>query len=129
MAYSYRATQTLIKRGDHDALRAALDNTLDPNLANANGWSLLMLAAVEGSVPLGQALLEAGADIQRENRHGETALSLAAQKAHILFLELLLQHGAGKDPKPHGTTLSTWLDNTPNLTETQRAEVFALLAL
>ena len=89
MPISYRAAQTLIKRGDEPALRAALDAHLDPNLANHKGWSLLMLAAVEGSVPLGQLLIERGADLAAMNLKGETPLSLATQKGHTDFANLL----------------------------------------
>ena len=94
MPISYRAAQTLIKRGDEPALRAALDAHLDPNLANHKGWSLLMLAAVEGSVPLGQLLIEKGANLVALNGKGDTPLSIATQKGHTAFVELLHGHGA-----------------------------------
>ena len=93
MPISYRAAQTLIKRGDEAALRAALDAGLDPNLTNENGWSLLMLAAVEGSLPLGALLLERGADPSRQNAKGQTALTIAATRDHAAFTDLF-----GRDP-------------------------------
>ncbi len=129
MAISYRAAQTLIKRGDEAGLQTALDEGLDPNLLNANGWTLLMLAAVEGSVPLGQHLLTKGAEVNARNRSDETALSLAAQKGHVPFLQLLLEHGGDKDPRPHGKTLSEWLTSAPSLTEPQLAEVLSVLGI
>ncbi len=89
MPISYRSAQALIKRGDEPALLAALDNGLDPNLTNENGWSLLMLAAVEGAVPLGTLLLARGADASMKNARGETALSIATTRQHTAFLELL----------------------------------------
>ena len=54
---TYRGAQNLIKRGDEAGLREALERGLDANLVNQNGWTLLMLAAVEGAVPLGRLLL------------------------------------------------------------------------
>lgn len=93
MAISYRAAQTLIKRNDEAGLRAALDAHLDPNLANENGWSLLMLAAVEGSVPLGCLLLQRGADPTKQNAKQQTALSIATSRGHDLFARLLQDHG------------------------------------
>ena len=89
MPISYRAAQTLIKRGDEPALRAALESGLDPNLTNPNGWSLLMLAAVEGDVPIGRLLLEKGANITASNNKNETALSIATNRGYALFVELL----------------------------------------
>jgi ankyrin repeat protein len=88
---TYRGAQNLIKRGDEPGLRAALDAGLDPNLVNQNGWSLLMLAAVEGAVPLGRLLLERGADAGAKNNKQQTALSLATDRGYDLFVALL--HG------------------------------------
>jgi ankyrin repeat protein len=89
MPISYRAAQTLIKRGDEPALRSALDAGLDANLTNPNGWSLLMLAAVEGNVPLGRLLIEHGANPTTPNSKGETPLSIATNRGYDLFVELL----------------------------------------
>ncbi len=86
---TYRGAQNLIKRGDEPALRAALATGLDPNLVNQNGWSLLMLAAVEGDVPLGRLLLEFNADTTLQNNKGETALTLAQHRGYDLFAALL----------------------------------------
>lgn len=89
MPISYRAAQSLIKRGDEPALSAALDAGLDPNLANENGWTLLMLAAVEGSVPLGRLLLNRGANPAAANKKNDTALTIANHRGYALFAELL----------------------------------------
>jgi ankyrin repeat protein len=89
MAISYRAAQTLIKKGDEPALRVALDGGLDPNLTNQNGWTLLMLAAVEGSEPLGKLLIERGANMAAMNSKGDTALTIATHRGYDLFLKLL----------------------------------------
>jgi len=90
---TYRGAQNLIKRGDEPALRAALDAGLNANLVNQNGWSLLMLAAVEGDVPLGRLLLERGADPALQNSKGDTALNLATNRGYELFIELLTKTG------------------------------------
>jgi ankyrin repeat protein len=89
MAISYRAAQTLIKRGDEPALRVALEGGLSPDATNQNGWTLLMLAAVEGSLPIGQLLLEKGANFAAMNLKGDTALSIAQQKSHDEFVGML----------------------------------------
>ncbi len=94
MPLSYRAAQALIKRGDETALRSALDNGLDSNLTNENGWSLLMLAAVEGVVPLGALLLARGAAPEPQNSRGDTALSIAASRQHTAFVDLLTRESS-----------------------------------
>jgi len=86
---NYRGAQNLIKRGDEPGLRAALDTGLPANAANHKGWSLLMLAAVEGNVEIGQLLIEKGADLAAMNLKGETALTIATQKNHQPFIDLL----------------------------------------
>ena len=94
MPISYRAAQTFIKRGDEPALRAALDSGLDPNLANQNGWTLLMLAAVEGNVAIGRLLVEKGASINARNNKEDSALTLATHRGYTLFVDLLSPNGA-----------------------------------
>jgi len=89
---TYRAAQNLIKRGDEAQLRAALHTGLDPNLANQNGWTLLMLAAVEGDAPIGRLLLEHGANPTLQNNKSETALDLATHRGFPLFIDVLNQH-------------------------------------
>jgi ankyrin repeat protein len=86
---TYRGAQNLIKRGDEAGLREALEHGLDPNLVNQNGWSLLMLAAVEGAVPLGRLLVEHGAKVDARNNKDQTASSLASDRGFPLFVELL----------------------------------------
>jgi ankyrin repeat protein len=85
---SYRAAQTLIKRGDESALRTALEGGLDPNSINQNGWTLLMLAAVEGNAAIGKLLLEHNADPARTNNKQQTAASLATDRNHADFAAL-----------------------------------------
>ena len=86
---TYRGAQNLIKQGDVDGLRSALNGSLASNLANQNGWTLLMLAAVEGNADIGKLLLEKGAKTTAVNNKGQTALAIATQKGHIAFAELL----------------------------------------
>jgi ankyrin repeat protein len=89
MPISYRAAQALIKRGDAPALTSALSAGLDPNLTNQNGWTLLMLAAVEGNVAIGLVLIQHSADLAAHNLKGETAASIAAHRGYTAFTDLL----------------------------------------
>jgi len=91
---NYRGAQNLIKRGDEPGLRAALDTGLPANSGNHKGWSLLMLAAVEGNVEIGQLLIEKGADLAAMNLKGETAHSIATHRGYDLFVALLAENTA-----------------------------------
>lgn len=63
-------THRCIKRGDLLSLRRALDDGLDPNLANRFAWTLLMLAAMKGNTRIGELLLAKGAKINAVNDFG-----------------------------------------------------------
>jgi ankyrin repeat protein len=89
MVFSYRAVQSAIKRNDIEGLTRFLDKGLDPELSNENGWTLLMLAAVEGNVEMGKLLIEAGASTTSANAKGDTPLSIATSRNHAGFVELL----------------------------------------
>ena len=98
-----------IKRGDVDALRAALDAGLDPSQSNFRGWSLLMLAALSGVTEIGLLLVSRGAPLDSTNQFGETALSLAAHKGLLPFVRMMVENGASKDCRPHGHELDAWI--------------------
>jgi ankyrin repeat protein len=105
----------LIKRGDIVGLRRSLDRGADPNLSNRLGWTLLMLAALEGNSMLGELLISRGADVNATNKFGQTALSLAAHRAHKPFIKLLLSNGASADCLPHGSSLENRLRSASGL--------------
>ena len=100
----------LIKKGDVVSLRDALEtHAIDPNLANQFSWILLMLAALEGNLIMGNLLLSRGAAPDATNDFGETALSLAEHKGHVPFVRMLLGTGASPDTHPRKCTLGNWL--------------------
>lgn len=98
-----------IKRGHIAALEKAIGSALDVNTPNRFGWTLLMLAALEGNTKIGFLLIERGADIAALNNFGESALSLAAHKGHLPFVKCLKTHGASGAVRPHGHDLEEWL--------------------
>jgi ankyrin repeat protein len=100
----------LIKKGDIIRLRKELQEGLSPNLANQYSWTLLMIAALEGSASIGSLLIESGAELDRRNKGRETALSLAAHTGHSSFVGLLLTGGASLECHPFGNTFDAWLN-------------------
>lgn len=99
-----------IKRGDLEAICKAFEEGLDPDLANKNGWTILMLAACKGNSKIGKLIVDKGADLNKRNAHRETALSLAALSGSASFVQLLLVEGASLDCYPHGNSLNIYLD-------------------
>lgn len=74
----------------------AADKTL-AKAADGSGSSLLMHAAASGTVPIMQALVDAGADVNAKNSRAATALHWAAGDA--AKVKLLLLNGASVDAK------------------------------
>jgi len=79
-----------------EVVAALLDYGADPNLASAEvkGLPPLLLAALAGNRPAVELLLARGADIERRNPQGGTALRSAADAGHIEIVKLLLDKGA-----------------------------------
>lgn len=61
---------------------------------NANGYSLLVLAAYYNSFETAKMLVEAGANLEVRDRSGNTALIAASFKGMGTLVELLLEKGA-----------------------------------
>ncbi len=80
---------------------AALEETVaeleDPNIRDAEGRTLLMVATAEGSLAGVRVLVEAGINLDAATASGETALMFAAGSADTATIPLLLLN-AGADP-------------------------------
>jgi ankyrin repeat protein len=53
-----------------------------------------MLASQMGSAAIVQALIGAGADLNLQNKDGETALMQASEKGHTAIVQALIEAGA-----------------------------------
>jgi ankyrin repeat protein len=124
---TFKEGHKLIKKGDAVSLRHALDEGVSPNLANQFSWTLLMLAALEGNMIIGELLISRGAILDTTNDFGETALSLAAHAGHLPFIRLLLANGASMNCHPHGHSLEDWIRFTSGLPKDKIESVLALL--
>jgi ankyrin repeat protein len=121
------ALQRLIKKNDILSLRRELDLGMNPNLSNQFSWTLLMLAALEGKLGIGELFISRGAEVNPTNDFGETALSLAAHRGHIRFIKLLLAHGAFGDCRPHGSNLEDRLRGSSGLPQDKIASIINLV--
>ena len=95
------AVQRLIDAiANHDLGRIKSLLAADKSLAKAadgSGSTLLMHGAASGTVPIMQALIDAGADVNAKNSRAATALHWAA--ADAAKVKLLLLNGASVDAK------------------------------
>src|ERR1039458_1776093 len=124
---TFKEGHKLIKKGDAVSLRHALDEGVSPNLANQFSWTLLVLAAPEGNIGLGQLPISRGAILDPTNDFGAPALSLAAHAGHLPFIRLLLANGASMNCHPHGHSLEDWIRFTSGLPKDKIESVLALL--
>jgi ankyrin repeat protein len=86
----------LVRTGDAATVAAYVDRGVPVDLTNANGDTLLLLAAYHEHPDLVRALLERGADPNPVNGRGQTALVAAVFRQNLAIVEALL--GAGADP-------------------------------
>jgi uncharacterized protein len=82
------------KRGDREAVRAALARKADVNAAQVDGSTALHWAVERDDLAMADALLRAGARAQARTREGVTPLQLAAIAGSAPMLDRLLKAGA-----------------------------------
>ena len=85
------------KLGDAAEIAQEVSRGLDPNITDANGNTLLIIAAREDQPRVVEALLKYRVKINARNPVGDTALMLAALRGNTRVVELLLQAGAAPD--------------------------------
>jgi uncharacterized protein len=80
--------------GDVSQAEAWLDAGLSPDFMGSRIGSGLMIGAWEGNLKLMQLFVERGANINRVNAAGESALALAALRGQTEAVNWLIDHGA-----------------------------------
>src|SRR3546814_5337529 len=88
------ALAIVVKRRDLTWLRFLLGKDADPSIADRQGMTPLMHAAMIGFSDGADVLLDHGAPIDQTNRRGETALILALQARSIAMVRLLVKRSA-----------------------------------
>ncbi|KAJ3519858.1 hypothetical protein NMY22_g13010 [Coprinellus aureogranulatus] len=84
-----------VKGGRDDAAVLLLKHGANPNLIGSAGfYTSLHHACRGGHTKCAQILLEAGADINKQERYKETPLHLACSYGNVDCVKLLLENGA-----------------------------------
>ncbi|RCG29797.1 ankyrin repeat domain-containing protein [Sphaerisporangium album] len=83
-------------KGDAGRVSELIAAGLDPNLVDGDGFVPLHMAAQEGHVDAARALLDNDAEVDAENRHGNTPLSVAVfnSRGRGDLMALLRERGA-----------------------------------
>lgn len=128
MNSAFQQAHRAIKRGRVDTFRQLVEDGLDVNASNSSGWSLLMLAALEGNLAGGQLLIDRGACVTATNPASESPLWLAAHKGHERFMRLLLDHGARLPDVVSIEMMRDWLHQASGLPAAKIESTIRVLA-
>ncbi|KRT80913.1 Ankyrin repeat-containing protein, partial [Oryctes borbonicus] len=98
-------------QGRHEVVSLLLDRKANVEHRAKTGLTPLMEAASGGYVEVGRVLLDKGADVNATPvpSSRDTALTIAADKGHVRFVELLLCRGAAVEVKNKKGNSPLWL--------------------
>merc|ERR1712228_109573 len=98
-------------QGRHEVVSLLLDRKANVEHRAKTGLTPLMEAASGGYTEVGRVLLDKGADVNAAPVPSprDTALTIAADKGHYRFVELLLSRGAQVDVRNKKGNSSLWL--------------------
>ena len=85
--------------GDLSQVKDYLDQGVDVNGKNNNGWSAVMIAASRGNLEMLKLLIEKGAAVDEKNAQGQTPLIFAAHWGHTDVVRVLIDQGVNLDLK------------------------------
>lgn len=87
-----------VNDGNLQAATALLNQGLEPDTADANGNTALMIASRLGHKAVVALLIERKVNVAKRSPFGDTAVNLAALGGHVEIVRMLLDHGAELNP-------------------------------
>ncbi|KAL1129562.1 hypothetical protein AAG570_012507, partial [Ranatra chinensis] len=87
------------KAGRGDIVQQDIDDVLNVNVEDENGFTALMWAAAYGQTSTVKMLILKNADVNSKGKNGETALHFAAAGGHHDVIRLLNTNGSHIDEK------------------------------
>lgn len=81
-------------KGNFDEVKRYMENGLDPNEVNTQGWSPLMISIANGHKETAELLIHYGANINQANTLRRTPLMFASRYGYLEIVKMLLEAGA-----------------------------------
>lgn len=81
-------------RGEYGDVKKYMENGLDPNEINTQGWTPLMVSAANGHKETVELLIHYGANVNQANTLRRTALMFASKYGYLEIVKMLLDAGA-----------------------------------
>ncbi|MFH1285562.1 MAG: ankyrin repeat domain-containing protein [Candidatus Micrarchaeota archaeon] len=86
------------KEGNDEAVKELIEKGADVNAKEKYGWTVLMLAALNGSLQTAELLIKKGADVNAKDANGTTVL-MAVAWDDMQIARLLIANGADVNAK------------------------------
>lgn len=83
-----------VNEGDAKTVAGFLNKGLDPDTADPDGNTILMIAARLGHQDVVSLLISRKASVTKRSAHGDTALMMASLKGYLAIVRLLVASGA-----------------------------------
>lgn len=127
LASGQSALHIVTERRDTVWIRFLAQKGANPNVADKNGTTPLMLAVNLGFADGAEALIKAGARVDVTNAAGETPLISAVHRRDTALMRLLLANGANADRADNSGRsardyVAVMQSNSPLLAELERAD-------
>ena len=81
-----------LKFKDAEVVKSFIDNGVDIEARNENGWTPLHVTSILGHAEKTKLLIDAGADIDARNIIGQTPLDIATDRGCMEVAKLLKNH-------------------------------------
>lgn len=86
-----------IENNNRSTVTKYLEQGINPNTLDRHGYTPLMMAIRNESLPMAELILGAGADTKIRNQYNETAIMLASYHGQTEIVKQLYLHGAAID--------------------------------
>jgi hypothetical protein len=82
-----------VRNNDINEIINLIDNGIDVNIKNNDGFTGLMLACINGHFDIVKLIVDKGADFSIANKDGNTGFHLACEYGHIEIIKVLIKQG------------------------------------